>query len=113
MNPCVNTPVNVIHGWEGSSGVITSGTNGRTISPVTGSGNQYSSVLQFSSLHSSDTGNYTCASSVTSQSTSVCDSGLQSAGTSFSAGGGLNIYNMLIYGPFTMSLCHVFTREDL
>ena len=87
LSSCVDTPIQVTHNWRGPSGVVTTGGN-RTISRVTGSNLQYSSTLSFSSLHSSDSGTYTCTSTVNPDSLSVfvVPSPIRSISISFNTG---------------------------
>ena len=94
LSPYVDTPVQVTHYWVGPSGAVTSD-NGTTVSPVTGSDLQYMSTLSFSSLRLSDSGIYTCTSSVNaidSLSVSIISSAMKSSFTSFEAG--KTIYNL-------------------
>ena len=86
LSPYVDTPVQVTHYWEGPSGVVTRG-NGIIISKVTGFNLRYSSTLTFSSLRLSDSGIYTCTSTVkATDSLSVTSSSIESNFTSFNTG---------------------------
>ena len=60
FDPFVDTPVYVTHDWTTPSGVVITERG----SAITGSYQQYRSTLSFSSLQSSDSGTYICASTV-------------------------------------------------
>ena len=87
VNQAVDTPVQVTHQWEGP--VLTPETNETYIyiSDATGSGQDYSSTVFFSSLRSSYSGIYTCASTVSAVEASdfIVTSAVQTGSTSFSA----------------------------
>ena len=63
LNQAVDTAVRVTHLWTGPGGVVSSG-SGVRVSTVTGSGQEYSSSVTFTSLRSSHSGTYTCSSTV-------------------------------------------------
>ncbi len=87
INPAVNTEVRVTHRWVGPNGVLASGSS-MSISEVTGSGQDYTSTVQFNSLRSSDSGSYSCFAVVYSEpsSISIATSEGVSLTTTFKAG---------------------------
>ncbi len=63
LHPAVDTPVGVANTWSGPSGVMSS--DGHiTVTGVAGTDLEFNSALRFSSLQSSDSGSYTCFSTV-------------------------------------------------
>ena len=64
LHPAVDTAVGVANTWSGPSGVISSDGRDITVVGVAGTDLEFNSAVRFSSLRSSDSGTYTCFSTV-------------------------------------------------
>jgi len=75
LNPAVDTPMTVIHTWQGPSGSISHYSSHPSVYSVVRVGQEYRSTILFSSgLQSSDSGTYLCIS-FTSSSPYIVPSG--------------------------------------
>ena len=63
LHPAVDTQVGVVNTWSGPSGVMSSSGH-ITVVGVSGTNLEFNSTVRFSSLQSSDSGTYTCFSTV-------------------------------------------------
>ena len=84
LHPAVDTEVGVANTWSGPSGVISSSGH-ITVVGVAGTDWQFNSSVQFSSLQSSDSGRYTCISTVSLSSSHIVSSSSVSASVVVSA----------------------------
>lgn len=75
----VDTPINVSMTWSGPSGNRMRSDGHISVLGDRGTFTEHDSTLRFSSLHSSDTGNYTCSSVASSTSRYVVSSSTTSA----------------------------------
>ena len=84
LHPAVDTAVGVVNTWSGPSGVMSS--RGHiTVAAVAGTNLEFNSSVQFSSLRSSDSGRYTCISTVSLSSSYIVSSTSASASVVVSA----------------------------
>ena len=63
LNDSINTSIKVTHTWTGPSGTIRTDSR-RRVTGVESAQGAYSSSLIFNSLHTSDSGGYSCQSTV-------------------------------------------------
>ena len=84
LHPAVDTAVGVVNTWSGPSGVISSSGH-ITVVGVAGTNLEFNSSVQFSSLRSSDSGRYTCISTVSLFSSYIVSSTSVSASVVVSA----------------------------
>ena len=84
LHPAVDTAVGVANTWTGPSGVMSSSGH-ITVVGVAGTDLEFNSSVQLSSLRSSDSGSYTCISTVSLSSSYIVSSTSISASVVISA----------------------------
>ena len=91
LHPAVDTAVGVANTWSGPSGVISS--DGHiTVVGVAGTDLEFNSAVRFSSLRSSDSGTYTCFSTVSLVSSYIASGDTVSASISVTASEWVTMY---------------------